>query len=181
MKKNILLIIILLITFYIPGFSTESTLPGIPGIMKGTDFTGKWPMNVVWAPDSKSFFYSLDEYGRKDIFQYTLSSGQTQKVDRQDFSSLPLNFYDNFGRTHTNRAQWGMILYIVKGNIYIYYTNTGKTRQVTNTGNRISNPFFGANKHIIYYTQDKNLYKWDRAEDTINQVTYFKIKKSNLR
>jgi len=179
MKKNIFLIMILFITLCIPGFSTNSTLPGIPELMKGTDFTGKWPMTLVWAPDSKSFFYSLDEYGREDIFQYTLSSGQIKKIDRQDFSSLPLNFYDTFGRTDSNQPQWGMILYIVKGNIYIYYTNTGKTFQVTNTSNRISNPFFGPNKHIIYYTQDKNLYKWDRALDTINQVTYFITKKGN--
>ncbi|OON71131.1 S9 family peptidase [Hymenobacter sp. CRA2] len=130
---------------------------------------GGLPVNPYWSEDGKRIYFQWNPEGaRRDSLYVTTSAGTTpRKVSLAEQRSLPSprGEYD-YARTRK--------VYEKDGDIYLLDLKSGKTRRVTNTAERETEPAFTLQERLISYTRAGNLFTWDPATGETVQRTDFR-------
>ena len=143
-------------------------------IMRDPKWIGTAPSNVRWSLDGKTIYFDWNpENATSDsLYKISLSDRKPQKVSKQERMNLPSG-NGLFNKTYTQ------YLYEKNGDIYLHDIINARTRQITNTIIRESNPAFSGDERKIIFTSDQNLFSWEIASGNLTQLTDFKKGKRN--
>ncbi|GAA4014342.1 prolyl oligopeptidase family serine peptidase [Hymenobacter fastidiosus] len=130
---------------------------------------GSAPGAIAWSEDSKRIYFTWNpEKARRDsLYVTTPSGGVPRKVSVAEQRSLPATAgeYDQ---------PYARKVYEKNGDIFLLDLKTGRTRRVTNTADRETDPAFALRGQLISYTRANNLYTWDPATGETTQRTDFR-------
>ncbi|NUO01212.1 MAG: S9 family peptidase [Saprospiraceae bacterium] len=136
--------------------------------MQGERFTGFAPQDVSWSEDSKTIYFSWnpDLDTLRSTYSVGIEGGLPQKLTPEALRELPEG-----GVYNKNRSQK---LYGKNGDLFLLDLNSSQKRQLTNTVDRESNARFSGDEKYIIYQQGNNLYAWEIAGGTLQQLTDFR-------
>ncbi|ASV30129.1 S9 family peptidase [Maribacter cobaltidurans] len=140
----------------------------IEDIMKGDDFIGHRPSNVFWGTDHSSIYFDWnpDMAFSDSLYRYDLNKNDIKKVDYLDAIALPSN-------RRIDHPSQDKAVYSNNGDIFILDKSTSKILAITNTKERESNPHFTDDGKKVAFVNGENIYTWDLANGTLEQITDF--------
>jgi dipeptidyl aminopeptidase/acylaminoacyl peptidase len=157
-------------------------------IMKGEDFVGAAPSDVVWAVDGKTLYFRWKKPGEKKAEQYavTMVHPVPRLVKPEEMIKLPplrsatagvmSRMYGGFGGMdggmQFDKARKRAV-FTQNGDIFLLDLATGKTRQLTATDERKFGAGFTADGRKISFTMADNLFLLSLDDGTIRQMTAF--------
>ena len=167
-KLSILLFGIFLIPFL--SFSQELNLKEI---MKGQDFTGYWPSNPEWSPDSKSIIFTWKQEGDSSLgkYRYFIENNQIEHLVDSEYSFLP--------RGGIYNRSMDKCLFSRNGDLHIYYPQEDYTEQITKTKANEYSARFNFDETAVIYTKGGELYKWDLFDGSTVQLSNFDALEKN--
>jgi dipeptidyl aminopeptidase/acylaminoacyl peptidase len=157
-------------------------------IMKGEDFVGTAPSDVVWAVDGKTLYFRWKKPGEKSAEQYavTMADPVPRRVKPEEMIKRPplrsaaaggmSRMYGGFGGMGGGMQfdkAGKRAVFIQNGDIFLLDVATGKTRQLTATEERKSGPAFTSDGKKIAFTMADNLFLLSLEDGTIRQLTAF--------
>lgn len=164
------------ICFFIYGLAEAQTLGEltVDKIMRDPLWIGTAPGNPQWSLDGKTLYFSWNpEKAKADsLYKITLTNRTPQKVSKQERLSLP-------GSNGVYNKIYTSYLFEKNGDIFLHDIVTAKSKQITNTTSRESNPVFSGDERKIIFTSDQNLFSWEIASGNLTQLTDFKKGKKN--
>ncbi|HKV41342.1 MAG TPA: prolyl oligopeptidase family serine peptidase, partial [Blastocatellia bacterium] len=137
--------------------------------MAGPSLTGYSSRAVRWSGDAQSVFFEWKQASDpidKDFDTYTVhrdGSGLTKLSDEDARNAPPIG-----GDTTRNKSR---TVYSREGDLFIYDSHSGKTRQITNTTEPETNPHFTADGKRVYFTRAGNLYVVSLEDGDLTQMT----------
>jgi dipeptidyl aminopeptidase/acylaminoacyl peptidase len=137
--------------------------------MKGEEFVGALPANVIWSEQSDAFFFKWKESdkGIKPFFEYSLELNAITETDPMDeMLRIP-----SVGDYNEDRK---LKVYARSGDIFLHDPSTNQTLRITQTNQREDNPQFVMNEEFIVYEKESNLYLWSMESGTTRQISDFK-------
>ncbi len=140
----------------------------IEDIMKGDDFIGHRPSNVFWGTDHSSIYFDWnpDMAFSDSLYRYNLNKKDIKKVDYLDAVALPSN-------RRIDHPSQDKAVYSNNGDIFILDKPTSKILAITNTKERESNPHFTDNGKKVAFVNGQDIFTWDMATGTVEQITDF--------
>jgi acetyl esterase/lipase len=133
-------------------------------IMAGDDFIGHQPKNIVWAADSKSFYFewdNTDEY--KAYYQGTLKSNKPTKIETKELSRHNYNGYFSSDNGVFNYSKRGNSIFKIENEqeteVFSYF-DSYYVEKITNKGR-------------LFITINNNLFDFDPTKGTFRQLTNF--------
>lgn len=143
-------------------------------IMRDPLWIGTAPGNPQWSLDGKTLYFSWNpEKAKADsLYKITLTNRTPQKVSKQERLSLP-------GSNGVYNKIYTSYLFEKNGDIFLHDIATAKSKQITNTTSRESNPAFSGDERKVIFTSDQNLFSWEIASGNLTQLTDFKKGKKN--
>lgn len=161
---------------FVVGLAKAQTLGEltVDKIMRDPTWIGTAPSNVQWSLDGKTIYFTWnpDRAKADSLYKITLTNRTPQKVSKQERISLPT------GNGTYNKA-FTSCLFEKNGDIFLYDMASAKSRQITNTINRESNPTFSGDERSVIFTAEQNLFSWEIANGNLTQLTDFKKGKKN--
>jgi dipeptidyl aminopeptidase/acylaminoacyl peptidase len=137
-------------------------------IMQDPRWIGTSPDHISWGADGKTILFtwnpekapadSLYKVSVRNIVPQKLSPAEKNKLVTQDIMEH---------NTHRSAVTWSL-----DGDIY-YQNNGGKIVRVTQSPETESSPAFSFNDTKLVYTRQNNLFAWDIASGTMEQLTQF--------
>lgn len=169
-------VIVVLIVTFVLSLSVASDPPETPKpltidkIMMGQKFVGSWPGRVRWSENSKQIYFEWNPEDALDDSLYTIfkSGGPARKVTLEERKAMGPGRGGDYDKAQRKKV------YAKDGDIFILDIPTGKTRQITNTLDRESNPQFTHDEKKITFTKSNNLYLWNMITGETVQLTNFK-------
>ncbi|MDO7850028.1 S9 family peptidase [Hymenobacter convexus] len=133
-------------------------------------WVGTAPSNVYWAEDGRRIYFNWNPTkARRDSLYEVTPTGPAapRKLSQREQRELPAStgVYDD---AYTRKV------YEREGDIYLLDLKTQKSRRVTNTAERESNPDFAQLGKLVSYVRAQNLYTWDPATGETVQRTDFR-------
>lgn len=145
----------------IPNKSTLS----IPQIMEGERFVGFLPEGIFWGADSKTIYFTwnpeMDTI--RSLYKSDTRGREPQLVGSEERRSL--------SRGGTYSADYRQKLYSQYGDLFLRDMETGEVVQLTNTLDRETGAQFVQDDTRVVYRSGNNLFAWDRAQGTLEQIT----------
>ena len=138
----------------------------IDQIMQGERFVGYLPEDVRWGQDSRAVFFSWNpgQDTLRQLYKVLAKGGQPpQPVGLEEELAMP--------RAGAYSQDFSRMVYEKYGDLFLLDTGSGQARQITNTIGREYNPAFAQADAKIVYAYESNLYAWDIASGTIEQLT----------
>ena len=137
--------------------------------MRGPALVGYEPAQVRWSGDSRQVYFQWKTAAQKEdapADTYVVNrdgTGLRKLSDDEAKLAPPVN-----GDLSDDRRA---IVYTSAGDLFVYDNPTGKTRQITKTGDAESNPKFLADGKRISFTRACNLYVLSLEDGTLTQMT----------
>lgn len=130
---------------------------------------GTSPSGVYWGEDSKQIFFNWnpDKNRRDSLYQVAPTGGAPRKVSAAAQRAMPAS-EGRYDATYTRKV------YEKDGDIYLLDLKTQRTRRVTNTAERETDPGFAQRGQLLVYTRAQNLYTWNPATGETTQRTDFR-------
>ncbi|GAB2949689.1 prolyl oligopeptidase family serine peptidase [Hymenobacter coalescens] len=130
---------------------------------------GGLPASPYWSEDGKRIYFQWNpDRARRDSLYTTTPAGQApRKVSLAEQRQLPA------ARGQYDEARQRKV-YEKDGDIYLLDLKSGKTRRVTNTAERETEPGFALQDRVLSYTRAGNLFTWDPATGETTQRTDFR-------
>ncbi|TGE14564.1 S9 family peptidase [Hymenobacter elongatus] len=150
--------------------ATPLTTLTVDKIMRDpAQWIGSSPSNIGWSEDSKRIYFSWNpEKARRDSLYSTTPDGRAiRKVSLADQRALP-STAGEYDQKYTRKV------YEKEGDIFLLDLTSNKTRRVTRTAERETDPGFALQGKLISYTRAGNLYTWDPATGETTQRTDFR-------
>lgn len=173
MKKQIQILISFSILFSIlcsNSFAQKGNISklSIKEIMQGNNFVGHLPSRLQWSDDSKTLYFNWnpEDAISDSLYAYTLSTEMISKVDFENKWEMPSS-RGVFNKTRDKKV------YVKNGDLFLLDLKTFNKTQLTNTLARVSSPNFTANETKIAYREGDNLFTWEIASGSIEQITNF--------
>jgi hypothetical protein len=151
------------------GKSTPASLT-VEKIMRDpAQWVGASPSNIYWGEDGKRIYFNWNpEKARRDsLYSIAPSGGQARKISLKEQRTLPAS-RGQYDQRHTRKV------YEKDGDIYLLDLKTQKSRRVTNTAERETEPDFALLGRVVSYTRNGNLFTWDPATGETTQRTDFR-------
>ncbi len=132
----------------------------------------KWigtpPSNIFWSEDSKTLYFSWNPDKNKgdSLYKFAFPDRTPQKVSPVERRSLPAQS----GVYSQNR---GLKVFEKQGEIFLMFTKTLKIKQLTNTTERESNPYFSGDETKIIFSRSNNLYSFNLEDGAVTQLSNF--------
>ena len=162
--------LILLLFLPFSAFSQNALSPlTIEKIMRDPIWIGTSPSNIRWSPDSRFIYFNWNPgAGPVDsLYRYSLAG---QRVDKVDFKQLEDLVTADEISYNDDRSAW---TWSKRGNIFYQSASMDQPLKITHTLGRELNPRFSFNNRKIVFTLDDNLFAWDIASGSLNQLTNF--------
>lgn len=130
---------------------------------------GSSPTNVYWSEDGRRIYFNWNpEKARRDsLYTVAPGGGTPKKVSLREQRELPAA-NGIYNQNYTRKV------YEKEGDIYLLELKSMKTRRVTNTAERESEPRFALQGQLVSYTRNGNLFTWDPATGETTQRTDFR-------
>jgi len=157
-------------------------------IMKGEDFVGTPPSDVVWAVDGKTLYFQWKKPGAKKAEQYAVTAAAPvpRLVQPEEMIKRPplrsetrggmFRMYGGFGGMdggiQFDRAKKRAV-FTQNGDLFLLDVAIGKTRQLTATDERKSGARFASDQKSITFTMAGNLFLLSLDDGAIRQLTAF--------
>ncbi len=129
---------------------------------------GTSPSNPFWSEDSKTIYFSWNPDKNKgdSLYKIVFPEKTAVKVTPKERRALPpiTGVYD------MNNS---MKVYEKQGEIFLMYLKTLKIKQLTNTIERESNPYFNGDETKIIFSRSGNLYSFSLEDGSISQLSNF--------
>lgn len=172
MKK---LFILLLLSACTSSFAQKIDTLSIEKIMSDPKWIGIEPSAIRWSDDSKKLYYKLtpEHSQHGDMFSVTPGNTSPQKVDIDEQRKQP-GYGGDWNKKRTLKV------YAKNGDIFLEDIKSGKTRQLTNTTDRESGPYFSNDGSEVLFTKGDNLYALKLGGTELVQLTNF-VKKSSKK
>jgi dipeptidyl aminopeptidase/acylaminoacyl peptidase len=141
----------------------------IDNIMRGPELVGYEPAQVRWSHDGQTIYFQWKKYSDKiiapmDTYAIGRDGVNLRKLSDEEIKQLPPV------QGETTRDQQ-LTVYSNAGDLYVYDTTTGKTRQLTKTTEAESNPRFTQDGKRIAFTRNGNLYVMPLDNGMLVQLT----------
>jgi dipeptidyl aminopeptidase/acylaminoacyl peptidase len=137
-------------------------------IMKGNEFIGHQPINHKWAVDSKMIYFDWNPNNNIANETYFWKEGFTQP------KLLPIADYPFQAIDFKGQESFDVVYYVNQNTLFSYNKQTKENKIIFQTTNAISNIQRSINPEIIYFQQDKNLFKLNVKNTQVIQVSNFK-------
>ena len=149
--------------------SHESLEMSIENIMRDSKWIGTSPSGIFWSEDSKKLYFSWNPENAESDSLYVIPNkgGQFRKVTQKERELLP-------GRSGVYNKKRTVKLYTQNGDIFIFDLKKNHSKQLTNTLERESRPYFSKDEIKIMFMRDNNLYSWELKDSKITQLTDFR-------
>ncbi|MEQ9147402.1 MAG: prolyl oligopeptidase family serine peptidase [Cytophagales bacterium] len=158
-------ILFVLFSLYLQAQKSELKLSEI---MKGEDFVGTLPDEVIWSEQSDAFYFKWNESvpGVKPHYVYDLEVNAITEVDPLEaFMEIPSSGDYNSSRT--------LKVYAKAGDIFLNTISENKIERLTQTNVSESNPRFVMDDAYIVYESENNLFLRALSGGNIKQITNF--------
>lgn len=130
---------------------------------------GTSPSELNWSEDSKQLYFEWnpDKNKADSLYVVSVANPVPKKVAYASRKGLPA-FSGIYNRARTHK------LYEKNGDIYWMDVKKGNIRQITNTIAAETSPVFSFDEQKILFTREDNLFAWQPANGTTQQLTNFK-------
>ncbi|MFQ5447016.1 MAG: prolyl oligopeptidase family serine peptidase [Saprospiraceae bacterium] len=145
----------------------------IEQIMQGEKFVGYLPQGISWSEDSRTIYFSWNPDGD------TLRSTWKITIDENGTADDPVKVTDEELTARSSRGSYNKArtkkVYSKNGDIFLLNLTFPPTAlQITNTLEYEGSPRFSGDETKVIFEKGKNLYAWDIATGTTEQLTDFK-------
>jgi dipeptidyl aminopeptidase/acylaminoacyl peptidase len=147
-----------------------STL-SIDDIMQGDKFVGYLPEDIAWSDDSRSIFFSWNPNADtlRSTWKVDIKDGKVgQPVKLAPAEEMAMTADGVYNKNRTAKV------FSKNGDLFLLDLQKNSKLQITNTLEHEGNPLFSADGKKIVYQKDNNLYAWDLASGSTEQLTDFK-------
>lgn len=136
-------------------------------IMKGNDFIGHQPSSIQWSADGAFIYFQwqTDTLGKPHWHQYDLKTQEMTMLKEQEFSGKQIH-----NENLSNRDQYYEINDI---DINRIDRNSREKKLILRSSSRKNNLQHVSNQNVVYFQEGLNLYKIDRNNGSIAQITNF--------
>lgn len=130
---------------------------------------GSLPSNIYWSEDSRHIYFMWNPEGddADSLYRVSVKGGKPEKVSPRDRKRLPATSGD-YDRSYSRKV------YSKDGDLFLLDIKKMKTRRLTRTMDAESNPVFSADEKAILFRKDKNLYRWQLSDGSVEQITDFR-------
>ena len=164
MKKILLLLIAncLLFTAHCQSLTVEKIM------QDQSKWIGTSPSNQFWSEDSKTIYFSWNPDKNKgdSLYKIVLPEKKAVKVTPKERRALPAQSGDY-------NKNYAMKVFEKQGEIFLMYLKTLKIKQLTNTIERESNPYFSGDETKVIFSRNGNLYNLSLEDGSISQLSNF--------
>src|SRR6218665_3490513 len=142
MKKHFILLSVLLYSVV-----TQAQLTVEKIMQEPYKWIGTAPSNIFWSEDSKTIFFSWspDKNKGDSLYKIVLPNKTPIKVTPKERRALPT-------QTGSYNRDNSLKIYEKQGELYLLYCKTLNTKQLTNTIERESNPYFSGDETKIIFS-----------------------------
>ncbi|HTJ11705.1 MAG TPA: prolyl oligopeptidase family serine peptidase, partial [Dinghuibacter sp.] len=138
-------------------------------IMRDPKWIGSQPSGEFWSSDGKQLYFDWNPTADADDSLYGTPINGIKPV-KVPYIEGEQRFAESRGVLNHARSE---LVYEFEGDIFLKDLKTGRSRQLTHTEERESNPHFAHGDAWIVYGSGDNLFAWDRSEGTVFQLTNF--------
>ena len=141
----------------------------VDNIMRGPGLYGYEPSDVRWSGDGQQIYFQWKQSAdapEKDPDTYVVDrNGGTPRKLSEDESKLapPVSGSSSLDKKRT--------VYVREGDIFLYDSTTGQTRQITKTTETESDPHFTQDGRSVAFTRASNLYVLSLESGELDQLT----------
>jgi dipeptidyl aminopeptidase/acylaminoacyl peptidase len=166
MKKGPIVFCFLSTVFAAAQVPNRSPL-SIDAIMKGEDFIGTLPSETGWSEDSRLIYFQWnpDSDTLPSTYQFDRSTRQISKLTWEEEKERP--------EAGDYTRDYSFKVYEKQGDLFLTDLRDFTTRRITRTTQRERDPHFSGNGGSVIYREGDNLFRWDRREGSITQLTNF--------
>jgi dipeptidyl aminopeptidase/acylaminoacyl peptidase len=165
-KFKILFLFLTLFNFSFNGISQESAL-SVEKIMQDPNWMGTFPSNVKWSSDSETIYFDYNPEKNAEDSLYKIELKHTSKISivslEEEQKLIP-----TYGDLNKDRSKK---IFSKKGNLVIYDLKSGKTSQLLDLSEAITNAEFLADENKISFNAGDNAFIYDRNKGSIKQLT----------
>ncbi|HTS61063.1 MAG TPA: prolyl oligopeptidase family serine peptidase [Candidatus Acidoferrales bacterium] len=141
----------------------------IDNIMRGPGLAGYEPAAVRWSHDGATIYFLWKRYTDKiiapmDTYAVNRDGSGLRKLSGEESRSAP----PQAGDTSRDRR---LTVYSRDGDLFVYDNTSGKTRQLTKTGDPETNPRFTSDGKRISFLRGGNLYVVSLEDGSLAQLT----------
>ncbi len=138
-------------------------------IMRDPKWIGTSPDNIFWGVDGQTVYFNWNpaKAPADSLHAITLSQRKpvkTAATDRAHIQAL------QSGELNTARTR---LVYNWQGDIWLRDLESGKDTRITQTNDLETGAEFGFHDTRVLYRRDRNIYSWDPATGTTEQMTDF--------
>ena len=164
MKKTLLLFISIFFTQF--AFGQVLTVEKI--MQDQSKWIGTSPSNIFWSEDGKTLYFSWNPDKNKgdSLYKFVLPDRTPVKVTPKERRALP-------AQSGTYSPSRSMKVYEKQGELYLLFTKTLKIKQLTNTIERESNPYFSGDETKIIFGRSNNLFSLSLEDGSVTQLSNF--------
>lgn len=133
-----------------------------------TKWIGSSPSGIQWAPNSSQVYFRWNpERNTSDsLYQYLLGEGKPQKVSlAEQLRMIPEN--------RSSNTDGSLEVFAKMGDLYLYFPQTNRVKQLTQTSEIEQDPFFSADGQSILFTKSQNIFRYDLQDQLWQQITDF--------
>ena len=161
--KNILSLILFIFTSIL--FSQNLQLEEI---MKGNEFIGQQPSNQRWSVDGKTIYFDWNPNNELGDQTYYWQEGfsQPKLLPQSEFNFSDIQFQ--------GQEKFDIIYYTNQGALFSYHKKTKENKIIYQTTSNINSIQRSVNPNIIYFQQNRNVFKLNVVNFQLLQLTNFK-------
>lgn len=137
-------------------------------IMKGNEFIGQQPSNPRWSVDGKSIYFDWNP--KNDV-------GENTYYWQQGFSEpklLPKSEFNFSDIQFQGQEKYDVVYYLNQGVLFAFNKKTKENKIIYQTASAINSIQRSVNPNIIYFQQNRNIYKLNVNNFQLVQVTNFR-------
>jgi dipeptidyl aminopeptidase/acylaminoacyl peptidase len=156
------------ISFLIVNAQSELTVEKI--MQDPIKWIGTAPSNPFWSEDGKILYFSWNPDKNKgdSLYKIILPDKKPIKVLPTERRTLPSQF-GTYNRSFTQKV------YEKNGDLFLMDCKTLKIRQLSNTIERESNPYFNLDESKVIFNRSGNVFSFNLQDGLISQLTNFII------
>jgi len=141
-------------------------------IMKGDEFIGNQPENHRWSMDGSTVYFDWNPKNEKGSSTYLWKKGmKSPEIYTGDEYFTQVNF--------DNQKEFEIHYYIKSGVLYGYDKKSKTHKKIIQSTQGISNIARSNQPNILFFQQNRNLYRLDMDDFSLIQLTNFTSNKSS--